>query len=148
MKLMIINGPNLNLLGIREKDVYGTTSYRDICDYIQSEGEKKGHEIKILQSNIEGEIINYIQQAYFEKFEGIMINPGAFTHYSYGIHDAIKSVNIPTIEVHLSNIHAREDFRKNTVTAPACIGSICGFGALGYALAMDALNESSKESEK
>jgi len=142
---MIINGPNLNMLGIREKEIYGTKTYTNISDYIKTEGEKKGHEVKIFQSNVEGEIINFIQQAYFEKFEGIIINPGAFTHYSYAIHDAIKSVNIPTIEVHLSNIHGREDFRKNSVTASACIGSICGFGEQGYILAMDAF---SKESEK
>jgi len=145
---MIINGPNLNMLGVREKEFYGTKSYIDICDYIEAEGEKKGCEIKIFQSNVEGEIINFIQQAYFEKFEGIIINPGAFTHYSYAIYDAIKSVNIPTVEVHLSNVHAREEFRKVSVVAPACIGSICGFGQLSYVLAMNALDKFGKESEK
>lgn len=139
MKLMIINGPNLNMLGIREKNIYGTKNFDDICGYVKSEGEKRGHEITLLQSNIEGEIINFLQRAYFEKFEGIVINPGAFTHYSYAIHDAIKGINIPTIEVHLSNVHAREDFRKVSVTAPACVGQICGFGELGYILAIDAL---------
>lgn len=141
MKLMVINGPNINMLGIREKEIYGSRDYNDICNYIKNEGKKRGHEITLYQSNIEGEIINYIQKAYFEGYEGIIINPGAFTHYSYAIHDAIKSVNIPTVEVHISNVHKREDFRKISVTAPACIGQISGFGELGYILAMDALNK-------
>lgn len=141
MKLMVINGPNLNMLGIREKEIYGSRDYNDICNYIESEGKNRGHEITLYQSNIEGEIIDYIQKAYFEGYEGIIINPGAFTHYSYAIHDAIKSVNIPTVEVHISNVHKREEFRKISVTASACIGQISGFGELGYILAMDALNK-------
>ncbi|MDU1854872.1 MAG: type II 3-dehydroquinate dehydratase, partial [Clostridium baratii] len=96
-------------------------------------------DITFFQSNIEGEIINAIQRAYFENFDGIIINPGAYTHYSYAIHDAIKGVSIRTVEVHLSNIHSREEFRKTSVTAPACIGQISGFGELGYVLAMEAL---------
>ena len=148
MKLMIINGPNLNMLGIREKEIYGIKGYVDIFSNIESQSKRKGHELKILQSNIEGEIINFIQRAYVEKFDGIIINPGAFTHYSYAIYDAIKSINIPTIEVHMSNVHAREEFRRNSVIAPACIGSICGFGEQSYILAIDALDRFSKESEK
>ena len=139
MKLMVINGPNLNMLGIREKNIYGTKNFDDVCNYITDEGKKRGHSIDLFQSNIEGEIINYIQKAYFESYEGIIINPGAYTHYSYAIHDAIKGVNIPTVEVHLSNIHAREEFRKKSVTAPACIGQISGFAEYGYIMAMDAL---------
>lgn len=139
MKIMVINGPNLNMLGIREKNIYGTKDYKDICKYIQHEGEKRGHQLDIFQSNIEGEIINFIQKAYFEKYDGIIINPGAFTHYSYAIHDAIKGVEVPTIEVHLSNVHKREEFRKISVTAPACVGQIAGFGEVGYILAINAL---------
>lgn len=139
MKIMVVNGPNLNMLGIREKHIYGTKDYKDICKDIKDEGEKRGHNIDIFQSNIEGEIINFLQKAYFEKYDGIIINPGAFTHYSYAIHDAIKSVEIPTIEVHLSNVHKREEFRKVSVTAPACVGQISGFGEVGYILAIDAL---------
>ena len=139
MKIMVINGPNLNMLGIREKNIYGTKDYKDVCNYIKDEGEKRRHQIEIFQSNIEGEIINFIQKAYFEKYEGIVINPGAFTHYSYAIHDAIKGVDIPTIEVHLSNVHKREEFRKISVTAPACVGQIAGFGEVGYILAINAL---------
>ncbi len=100
----------------------------------------------MLQSNIEGEIINFIQRAYYEKYDGIIINPGAFTHYSYAIYDAIKSVNIDTVEVHLSHIYGREEFRQKSVTAPACIGQICGFGEYGYIMAMNALENKKKVS--
>ena len=139
MKLMVINGPNLNMLGIREKGIYGTKDFSQVCSYIQAEGEKRGHEITLLQSNCEGEIIDFIQRAYFEQYDGIVINPGAYTHYSYAIHDAIKGNEIPTVEVHLFNVHQREEFRRVSVTAPACIGQLCGFGELGYVLAIEAL---------
>lgn len=139
MKIMVINGPNLNMLGVREKEVYGTKDFKEVIKYVKEEGEKRNLDITFFQSNIEGEIINAIQKAYFENFDGIIINPGAYTHYSYAIHDAIKGVSIRTVEVHLSNIHSREEFRKTSVTAPACIGQISGFGELGYVLAMEAL---------
>ena len=139
MKIMVINGPNLNMLGVREKNIYGTKDFTDVCKYIQNEGEKRGHEMTLLQSNLEGEIINFIQKAYYEKYDGIVINPGAYTHYSYAIHDATKGVSIPTVEVHISNVHTREDFRRVSVTAPACIGQMCGFGEFGYVLAIEAL---------
>ena len=90
MKIMIINGPNLNMLGVREKNIYGTRNYEDVCNYVKEEGKKRNHEILMVQSNSEGEIIDFIQKAYFEKYEGIIINPGAYTHYSYAIHDALK----------------------------------------------------------
>ncbi|CUO12875.1 type II 3-dehydroquinate dehydratase [Clostridium sp. NSJ-49] len=141
MKVMVINGPNLNMVGVREKGIYGTRSFEDICDYIKDEANKRNIEVELYQSNIEGDIINQIHKCYYEDFDGIIINPGAYTHYSYAIHDAIKSVNINTVEVHLSNIHAREEFRHKSVTAPACIGQICGFGEIGYILAMDALKK-------
>ena len=139
MKLMVINGPNLNFLGIREKDVYGTMRYEDLCRYITEEAQKRGHTVSVLQSNSEGKLIDFLQQAYREHVEGIIINPGAYTHYSYALHDAIKGNEIPTVEVHLSNVHQREDFRHVSVTAPACIGQLCGFGAFGYVMAMEAL---------
>ena len=132
MKVLVINGPNLNMLGVREKGIYGTKDFQDVCDYIKEEGQKRNIDIKLFQSNIEGEIINEIHKAYYEKYDGIIINPGAYTHYSYAIMDAIKAVNIKTVEVHLSNIHAREEFRHKSVIAPACIGQICGFKELGY----------------
>lgn len=140
MKLMIINGPNLNMLGVREKGIYGTKSYQQLCRYVNEEAQKRGHEVLFCQSNSEGEIIDFLQKAYFEHFQGVIINPGAYTHYSIAIHDAIKSnTNIPTVEVHLSNVHAREEFRHVSKTAPACIGQLCGFGEYGYVMAMDAL---------
>ena len=130
MKIMVINGPNLNLLGIREKEIYGAKDFNQVIDYIKEEGKELGLEINCFQSNIEGEIINFIHNAYFEKYDGIIINPGAYTHYSIAIYDALKGVEIPTVEVHLSNIHKREEFRHKSVTAPACIGQISGFGEL------------------
>ena len=139
MKILVINGPNLNMVGIREKGIYGTRDFKDICDYIKEEGQKRNIEIKLFQSNIEGEIINEIHNAYYEKYDGIIINPGAFTHYSYAILDAVKAVNINTVEVHLSNIHSREEFRHKSVIAPACIGQICGFKEFGYVMAMEAI---------
>jgi 3-dehydroquinate dehydratase-2 len=138
MKVLIINGPNLNFLGIREKGVYGNTTYEEMCSYLYKEGKQLQVHIDIVQSNIEGEIINFIQDAY-DKYDGIIINAGAYTHYSIAIYDAIKSVSINTIEVHLSNIYAREEFRQKSVIAPACNGQICGFGKYGYVMAINAL---------
>ncbi|MFU7517362.1 type II 3-dehydroquinate dehydratase [Clostridium sp. HCS.1] len=145
MKILVINGPNLNMVGIREKGIYGTRDFKDICNYIKEEGQKRNIDIKLFQSNIEGEIINEIHNAYYEKYDGIIINPGAFTHYSYAILDAIKAVNINTVEVHLSNIHGREEFRHKSVIAPACIGQICGFKEFGYVMAMEALKMKNEE---
>lgn len=139
MKIKLINGPNLNLLGIREKDIYGKKNFDDIISNIIEEGKKLSHEIVAFQSNIEGEIINEIHSAYFDGFDGIIINPGAFTHYSIAIYDALKGIEIPTVEVHLSNIYKREEFRHKSVTAPACIGQISGFGDFGYILGIRAL---------
>lgn len=143
MKIMLLQGPNLNFLGIREKNVYGTQGYDDVCREIKEFAFLKGVELDCFQSNSEGEIIDKIQQCYLEKYDGVIINPGAYTHYSYAIYDAIKSVNIPFVEVHLSNIHTRDEFRKNSVTAPACAGQICGFGTMGYKMALSYFLESS-----
>lgn len=138
MKIMVLNGPNINFLGIREKEIYGSQNYEEMCQYIKR-NIKKEIELEIYQSNIEGELINLIQKAYFDKFDGIVINPGAYTHTSIALYDAIKSINIPTIEVHISNIHKREDFRHKSFTAAACIGQICGLGSDGYILAIEFL---------
>lgn len=138
MKIMVLNGPNINFLGIREKEVYGSQNYEEMCQYIKR-NIKKEIELEIYQSNIEGELINLIQKAYFDKFDGIVINPGAYTHTSIALYDAIKSVSIPTIEVHISNIHKREEFRHKSFTAAACIGQICGLGSNGYILAIEFL---------
>ena len=141
MKILIINGPNLNFLGIREKNIYGTENY----DYLLKKKKKKGKEtgctIEVFQSNHEGAIIDRIQDAYFDGTEGIVINPGAYTHYSYAIHDALASVTIPKVEIHISDITKREEFRKISVTAPACNKQIYGHGLNGYLEAVDYLLE-------
>lgn len=138
MKILIINGPNINFLGIREKGVYGTTTYTEMCKYLDEEAKKLGVDIDIVQSNIEGELVNYIQNAY-GKYDGIVINPAAYTHYSIALLDSLKAVDIPAVEVHISNVHAREEFRRRSVTAPACIGQLAGFGIYGYVMAMQGL---------
>ena len=138
-KICVIHGPNLNFTGIREKAIYGTGTLDDINKYIIDEGKKLGFEVEIFQSNFEGAIIDRLQKCYFDKVDGVVINPGAYTHYSYAIRDAIASIQIPTIEVHLSNIHQRDEFRHKSVTAPVCVGQMCGFGPDGYILAMTAL---------
>ncbi|AZT90048.1 type II 3-dehydroquinate dehydratase [Caldicellulosiruptor changbaiensis] len=140
-KILVINGPNLNLLGIREKDIYGSTNYNKLLEIISKKATELNLNILFFQSNHEGEIIDRIHRALDEDIDGIIINPGAYTHYSYAIHDAIKAVNIPTIEVHISNIHAREEFRKRSVIAPACVGQISGFGIKSYIIALYALKE-------
>ena len=141
MKIMIINGPNLNMLGIREKNIYGTFTYEDLCKYIETYPNYKEKDIDFtfLQTNHEGEIVDYLHKAYTEKYDGIVLNAGGYTHTSVAIRDAIKAVSIPTVEVHISNIHAREEFRKVCVTSPACVGQITGLGKLGYVLAVEFL---------
>lgn len=139
-KIIVINGPNLNLLGIREKDIYGTGSLEEIESSLKSEAQLMEIELDFIQSNHEGEIIDKIHQAR-GKYHAIIINPGAFTHYSIAIRDAIKAVEIPTIEVHITNIHAREEFRSKSVLAPVCVGQICGFGAMSYKLALKAASQ-------
>ena len=141
MNLLVINGPNMNFLGIREPQIYGSVGLEQINARIDEEARKLGHTMAFFQSNCEGAIIDAFQKAYHDGVDGIILNPGAYTHTSYAIHDAIQSVSIPTVEVHLSNVHAREAFRHVSVTAPACIGQMCGFGEKGYALAMDALSD-------
>lgn len=144
MKFYVIHGPNLNFLGIREPEVYGGDSLEAINTEIKNFAKENKVGVYFFQSNHEGEIIDTIQKAHRENVDGIIINPGAFTHYSYAIHDALKGITPPAIEVHLSNIHAREDFRKNSVTAPACKGQISGFGADGYILGLIALKKLAK----
>lgn len=139
MKLLVINGPNLNFLGIRDKKVYGAQDYNALLEMIGKKGEETGCEIEVFQSNHEGAIIDRLQDAYFDKTEGIVINPGAFTHYSYAIRDALESLNVPKIEVHISDITKREDFRKVSVTAPVCDKQIYGQGLEGYLQAIDLL---------
>ena len=137
MKLLVINGPNINFLGIREKSVYGTQNYDELLNMIADKGQQAGCTIEVFQSNHEGAIIDRIQDAYFDGTEGIVINPGAYTHYSYAIRDALASITVPKVEIHISNIMEREDFRKVSVTAPSCDKQIYGEGLNGYLMAID-----------
>lgn len=139
MKILVLNGPNINFLGIREKGIYGTQDYSFLTAMLNDKAAKEGHEIEVFQSNYEGALIDKIQAAYHDGTEGIIINPGAFTHYSYAVRDALASIEIPKIEVHISNVHKREEFRHLSVTAPVCTGQVAGLGLKGYALAMDYL---------
>ncbi|MDE7239790.1 MAG: 3-dehydroquinate dehydratase, partial [Lachnospiraceae bacterium] len=120
MQLLVINGPNLNFLGIREKQVYGTQDYDDLLHMIAEKAKETETKIEVFQSNHEGAIIDRIQDAYFDGTQGIVINPGAYTHYSYAIHDALQSVTMPKVEIHISDITSLDEFRKVSVTAPAC----------------------------
>ena len=139
MKILVINGPNINFLGIREKGIYGTENYESLVRGLEEKGRAEGHEVEVFQSNFEGAVIDRIQAAYSDGTEGIIINPGAFTYYSYAVRDALASIELPKIEVHISNVHKREEFRHVSVTAPVCTGQIVGLGLRGYALAMDYL---------
>lgn len=139
MKILIINGPNLNLLGTREPDKYGSLTLDEINKKTADFAKKNEIETEFFQSNIEGEIVTKIQQAK-DTFNGIVINPAAYTHTSVAIRDAILAVQIPTVEVHISNIHQRESFRHNSMIAPVCIGQIAGFGANSYQLGILGLN--------
>ena len=141
MKIYIINGPNLNMLGIREPEKYGSASYDALIKMISDYAEKKGVEAVFYQSNHEGDLVDKIQEAYFEGACGIVINPGAYTHTSIAILDAVKAVGIPTVEVHISKVEEREDFRKISYVRQACIATITGRGIQGYLDAIDLLIE-------
>ncbi len=147
LKIGIINGPNLNMLGKRDQKIYGNITLEEINRKIKSFAKKEDIELTIKQSNFEGEIIEFIQQN-SSQVDGLIINPAAYTHYSYAIADALRDCSIPVIEVHLSNIFSREDFRGKSVTAPACIGQIAGFGCQSYILAIHALQDLLKKKPK
>ena len=136
MRLYVINGPSINMLGIREPEIYGKVTYETLLEDIAKWAKELNVEVTCLQSNVEGEIVNYIQQAYFEKIDGIVINPAAYTHTSVAILDALKACNIPAIEVHISDIDQREDFRKTSLTSQYCYKVIKGLGIEGYHVAM------------
>ena len=140
MKILVINGPNLNMLGIREPDHYGRETYSDLVEKIKQHCTKKGVEVKVYQSNHEGDLVDEIQNAYGNT-DGIVINPGAYTHTSIAILDAVKSVNIPTVEVHISKVEEREDFRQISYVRLACVKTITGHGTDGYTEAIDYLLE-------
>ena len=144
-KILVINGPNINFLGIREKGIYGQDNYDTLVNMIEDKAKELGVEVEVFQNNSEGAIIDRIQKAYYEKVSGIVINPGAYTHYSIAIRDALGSIeDIPKIEVHISNVHRREEFRHNSVTVPVCNGQVVGLGLKGYLYAMEAVLDISR----
>ena len=139
MKILVLNGPNLNLLGEREPAIYGDETLKSVNDEILEKASELGYNVSFCQSNSEGGIIDRLHEARLD-CDGVILNAGAYTHYSYAIRDAISAVRKPVIEVHLSNVHSREDFRKNSVIAPVCRGTISGFGRYSYILALYALD--------
>lgn len=143
-KILVLNGPNLNLTGLREPTHYGNVTLEEINSALSEAASSLGIDTVFFQSNHEGDLIDYIHSAK-GNFDGIIFNAGAFTHYSYAIRDAIAAVDVPTVEVHMSNVHAREEFRHTSVIAPVCIGSIAGFGSFSYHLALAALIERFKK---
>ena len=144
MKILVINGPNLNMLGIREPSHYGKETYAELCGKIEKHCAEKGIETEIYQSNHEGDLIDRIQKAYFDGVDGIVINPGAYTHTSIALLDAVKSVSIPTVEVHISKVEEREDFRRVSYIRAACVKTITGHGTAGYLEAIDFLADGDK----
>lgn len=146
MRILFLNGPNLNLLGKREPDIYGALTLADIEAKVRQKADKQGAQIEFRQSNLEGQLVTWIQEAK-NKFDAIVLNAAAYTHTSIALRDALAAVGIPTIEVHLSNVHAREEFRKTSLIAPVCRGVIAGFGWQSYILALEAainVNETKK----
>ncbi len=144
MKILVLNGPNLNFLGIREPDIYGKKTYQDLVDLINAYARKKTIEIEIIQSNHEGVLVDKIQEAYLNHVDGIVINPAAYTHTSIALLDAIKATMIPTVEVHISNVQERENFRQISYVRKACEKTIMGHGFDGYLMAMDYLIQRKK----
>ena len=136
-KILVLNGPNLDMLGMREPNVYGNDTLESINEQIAAKAKELGVAVGFFQSNSEGELINKIHMVASD-YDAAIINAGAYTHYSYAIHDAIKAVKKPFVELHMSNIHAREEFRSHSVISPACVGQICGFGKISYILALQA----------
>lgn len=136
MRVLVLNGPNLNLLGQREPSVYGNTGLDVLVNMLKKYGEELGILVDHVQTNSEGELIDKLHGA-IGRYEGIILNPGAYTHYSYAIRDAVASIDVPVLEVHISNIYAREEFRSRSVIAPVCVGQISGLGIYGYQLALD-----------
>jgi len=143
-RILVVNGPNLNLLGTRETDIYGPITLDDLNERLNNLASELGLELTFFQSNSEGELIDFIQRE-ASNVSGMIINPGAFTHYSYAIRDAIAAVEIETVEVHISNLHQREEFRQKSVVAPVCVGQICGFGPYGYAMALSYFSDTLEE---
>ena len=138
-KILLLNGPNLALLGTREPEIYGRTTLADIVEALKAAAREKGIAVDAFQSDVEGELVAAIGRAR-GVYDGIILNPAAYTHTSVALHDAIKASGVPTVEVHLSNVYAREGYRHESLTAGVCVGQICGFGPAGYVLALEALS--------
>lgn len=147
MKIKVINGPNINMLGIREPGIYGNTGYENLLSMIKEHAKDKGVEVTLYQSNHEGDLVDYLQESYSDGTDGIVINPGAYTHTSIAILDACKAVGIPTVEVHISKVEEREDFRQISFIRLACVKTITGHGVNGYLEAMDYLIEMEKKDD-
>ena len=145
MKILVLNGPNMNMLGIRQPEIYGRTTYADLLAMIQTEADKLGVEVSFFQSNHEGALVDAIHQAYFDKVDGIVINPAAYTHTSVALLDAVKAVAIPTVEVHVSDPDSRESYRHISYIREACIATISGHGLPGYLEALHLLCEKEKQ---
>ncbi len=141
MNIAVINGPNLNMLGIREPDIYGDSGYDTLVSLVTAHADKLGVTVRFYQSNHEGALVDEIQRCYYDKVDGIVINPGAYTHTSIALLDAVKAVGIPTVEVHISNVSAREEFRQISYIRTACVHTVCGQGLAGYTQAMDYLKQ-------
>ncbi|MBQ9328822.1 MAG: type II 3-dehydroquinate dehydratase [Solobacterium sp.] len=147
MKLMILNGPNLNMVGIREKQIYGTETFADLIQMIRDAAKERNVEVDCRQSNHEGDLVDWIQEAYFKQYDGIVINPGAYTHTSIALADAVHAIEpLPVVEVHISDISERESFRHSSYEAPFCLAQIKGHGFAGYVEAMDLILSHGKES--
>ena len=141
MKILVLNGPNLNFLGIREPEIYGKETYNDLVNTVRAYAEGCGVEVSFFQSNHEGALVDAIQQAFHDRVDGIILNPAAYTHTSVALLDAVKAVGIPTVEVHISDVSKREDFRQKSFVRSACIATVMGLGFAGYCRAMDILLE-------
>ena len=146
MKIIVINGPNIQLLGLRKPEIYGKATLSDLQNGLENVAQELKVAISFFQSNHEGEIVDIIGAAVKNEIDGIIINPAAYTHTSIAIHDALESVGVPAIEVHISNIHRREEFRRKSITAPACLGQISGLGTVGYEWALRAITDYLKKS--
>ncbi len=146
MKLLILNGPNINFLGIREPEIYGKQTYNELCELIKLHAKEHGVDVEFYQSNHEGDLVDAIQKAYFDKIDGIVFNPAAYTHTSVAIADAVKAVGIPTVEVHISDVSKREAFRQISYIRDVAVATIAGKGFNGYLLAMDILTQKAASS--
>ena len=148
MKILVINGPNMNMLGIRQPEIYGSATYEDLKAMISAEAERLGVSVRFFQSNHEGALVDAIQQAYFDKMDGIIINPAAYTHTSVALLDALKAVGLPAVEVHISDVSRREDFRQTSYVRLACCKTFAGYGFEGYRMAAEFLFLERKRNQK